>query len=77
MHTVLKPAQLRWTGQVIRMPGARLPKLEETLERHSQSLSEGFRNTNGSWEQTAQEQSKLRCLINEGAALYEKKKENL
>ena len=26
MHTVLKLAQLRWTGHVIRMSGERLPK---------------------------------------------------
>ena len=61
MHTVLKLAQLRWTGQVIRMPDERLKKSllwrttrgkalsvwpEETLQRHPQSLSEGFRHTN-------------------------------
>ena len=28
----------------------------------------------GSWEQTAQERSKMRGLINKGAALYEKKR---
>ena len=31
----------------------------------------------GSWEQTAQEQSKCRGLINKGAALYEKRKESV
>ena len=64
MHTVLKLAQLMWTGYVIRMPDKQLPKKEsilwrikggkalsrwpeETLQRHLQKLSEGFRHTNG------------------------------
>ena len=49
-----------------------LMRPEETVERHTQSLSEGFRITMGSWEQAAQERSKWRGLINKGAALYEK-----
>ena len=59
MHTVLKLAQLLWTGHVIRMPDKQLPKKvfhgelkegwwpEDTLQRHPQRLSEGFRHTNG------------------------------
>ena len=92
MHTVLKLAQLRWTGHVIRLPDKRLKKKVFYGE-----LQEGKRNQGGqkkrykdtlkaslkdfdipveSWEQTAQERSKWRGLINKGAALYENK-ENL
>ena len=56
MHNVLKLAQLRWTDHVIRMPDERLPKKffygelsrwpDDTLQRHSESLSEGFRHSN-------------------------------
>ena len=92
MHTVLKLAQLRWTGRVIRIHDERLPKkvfygeLQEG-KRSQGGQKKGYKDTLkaslkdfdiliGSWEQTAQERSKWRGLINKGAALHEKK-ENL
>ena len=47
---------------------------EETLQRHTQSLSEGFRHTSGVLGTVAQERSKWRGLIKKGAVLYEKLK---
>ena len=90
MHTVLKLAQPRWTGHVIRMPDERLPKnvfygeLQEgkrsqcgQKKRYKDTLKASLKDFNipiGFWEQTANERSKWRGLINKGAALYEKKR---
>ena len=90
MHTVLKLAQLMWTGHVIRMSDKQLPKkvfygeLKEGKrsqgghkKRYQDTLKDSLKDFDipmGPWEPTAQERSKWRGLINKRAALYEKKR---
>ena len=74
MHTILKLAQQRWTGHVIRKPDERLPKkvfhgeLQEgkcsqggQRKRYKDTIKASLKDFNipmESWEQTAQERSK-------------------
>ena len=90
VHTLLKLAQLRWTGHVTRMHEEHLPKkiLYGELEmgkrshggqkkRYKDTLKASLKDFNipiESWEQVAQDQSKWRGLIRKGASEYEAKR---
>ena len=79
MHTVLKLAQLMWTGHVIRMPDKQLPKkvfygeLKEgkrsqggQQKRYQDTLKDSLKDFDipmGPWEPTVQKRSKWRGLI--------------
>ena len=90
VHTLLKLAQLRWTGHVTRMHDERLPKkvlygeLQEgkrsqggQKKRYKDTLKASLKDFNipiESWEQAAQDQTKWRCLISKGASQFKEKR---
>ena len=90
VHTLLKLAQLRWTGHVTRMLDERLPKkvlygeLQEgkrsqggQKKRYKDTLKASLKDFNiptESWEQVAQDLTKWRCLNNKGVSQYEAKR---
>ena len=86
IHTLMKLAQLRWTGHVTRMPDERLPKKILCAELQVGKRSYGgqkkqykdtlkaFNIPTESWEQIAQDRTKWQGLIKRGAGEYEAKR---
>ena len=90
VHTLLKLAQLKWTGHVNKMPDERLPKKilygvttsRKTLhggqkKRYKNTLKASLKDFNiptELWEQIAQDRKKWQGLIRRGAGEYEAKK---
>ena len=73
VFTLLKLAQLRWTGHVTRMPDERLPR-KVSMENCKKESAHKVAKRNDTKtplkprEQVAQDRTKWRCLINKGAS---------
>ena len=92
IHTLLKLAELRWTGLVTRMPDERLPtkilygELQVGIrshgcqkKRYKDTLKASLKDFNiplDSWEQIAQDHIKWRGLIKKGELVNTKQKES-
>ncbi|KAI8515912.1 hypothetical protein Bbelb_067250 [Branchiostoma belcheri] len=88
IHTLLRRAQVRWAGHLVRMPDTRLPKrllYSELAEgkrsvggqkkRFKDTLKSSFKSfkiDTSTWESTAQNRAAWRSHISSGATLYEK-----
>ena len=87
IHTLLRRAQLRWAGHIVRMQDTRLPKklfYGELADgkrsrgrpklRFKDTLKASMKNFNidtKTWEVLAKDRSSWRCRVSEGAASYE------
>ncbi|XP_019645840.1 PREDICTED: protocadherin Fat 4-like [Branchiostoma belcheri] len=88
IHTLLRRAQVRWAGHLVRMPDTRLPKrllYSELVEgkrsvggqkkRFKDTLKttlKSFKIDTSTWESAAQNRAAWRSHISSGATLYEK-----